>query len=315
MFGDLLGLPVNFLPPSGTQVSFLSQFTPPTTTTAASTSSAAAQAQAAGVSRSLIAAATLPFHSSFKISENETPFPVTRAFVTYNYYNNVVGSGFFAGGPTIQVHRELVGGEYAFMDGNASIGIRAPIFETRGGSANSDDAQFGDLSVIFKYALWMDRQAGNVLSGGMVVTAPTGPSLPVLGQSSINPTVFQPFLAGQLKIENLYLQNFASFVFPTDTRDVTLFFESIGVGYSIYRACDSAALLRSIIPTAEFHANIPFNHQSLASSPIGLPNTVDFTGGAYFQFRNAILGVAAGTPLTGPRLYNVEGIVTLNIYF
>jgi hypothetical protein len=316
IFGDLMGLPVNFVPPAGTQITLLAQYPPSTAVTSAATAaSQAAQARAAGAGPSLIAAATLPFHTSFKISENETPFPVTRLFACYNYYNDVIGSGAFAGGPVIQVHREVFGGEYAFLGGNASVGIRAPIFETRGGSTNSDDAQFGDLSVVFKYAFWMDRQAGNVLSGGMVVSAPTGPALPVAGQSSVNPTLFQPYLAGQLTIHSFYIQNYSAIVVPTDTRDVTLFFDSVALGYFLYQNDDRAAWLRRITPTAEFHANIPFNHQSLSSSPIGLPPSVDFTGGAYFQFGKCVLGLAAGTPLTGPRLFNVEAIATLNIFF
>jgi hypothetical protein len=323
MFGDqnplIIGLPVGFRVPAGT--AFNVQVLSTAAALQAAANPAGAQAAHATVptaspAQALAAAAPLVFHSAFKISENESPFPQTRAFVTYNYFGENLGSGAFFGQAPFQVHRELVGGEYAFADNQASIGIRAPIFETRGGSLqSSDDSQFGDVSVIFKYALWLDRKAGNVFSGGMVITTPTGPSLPVTGQSSINSTIFQPFAAFQWTAGDFYLQNYSSVIVPTDTRDITMFFESISLGYWLYRARDRSSCLTGVIPTAEIHANLPFNHQSLSSQPIGLPETVDFTTGSYFQFGRSVLGLAVGAPLTGPRVYNIEAIASLNFYF
>jgi hypothetical protein len=83
----------------------------------------------------------------------------------------------------------------------------------------------------------------------------------------------------------------------------------------VYRNNDPNRFLRGIVPDAEFHANIPLNHASLTSIPVGLPDTVDFTGGCYFLLRRAILGMAAGTPLTGPRPYGFEAIASFNYYF
>lgn len=69
-----------------------------------------------------------PFHAGFKISENEFPRPLDRVFVTYNYYSDVAASGLAYGSPGSQVHRQMTGGEKTFLNGNASIGIRIPIF-------------------------------------------------------------------------------------------------------------------------------------------------------------------------------------------
>src|SRR5262249_37613781 len=69
------------------------------------------------------AAATVPFHSAFKISENEIPRPVDRVWVMYNYYSDVAASGLAFGSPGAQVHREMVGGEKTFLGGNASVGF------------------------------------------------------------------------------------------------------------------------------------------------------------------------------------------------
>jgi hypothetical protein len=260
------------------------------------------------------AGAIFPFHSAFNISENEIPLPVDRVFVMYNYYSDVAGSGLAFGSTGAQVHREMVGGEKTFLGGNASVGFRLPIFETFG-TARVANGQLGDASLIFKFAFWGNRTTGDVLSGGLVVTAPTGLALQVPGQSSINSTFLQPWAGGIFHVGNLYFLDFTSLAVPTDARDVTLFFESFTVGYLAYRNGARDAWLRGVIPDAEFHANIPLDHQSLSSSPIGYPTTVDFTGGCYFLLRRALLGMAAGTPLTGPRPYGVEAMVSLNYLF
>ena len=56
-------------------------------------------------------------------------------------------------------------------------------------------------------------------------------------------------------------------------------------------------------------------HAGINSVPIGYPDTVDFTGGCYFLIRKALLGMAAGTPLTGPKPYGVEAMVSLNYFY
>jgi hypothetical protein len=263
---------------------------------------------------SAVAGATFPFHAAFKVGENESPRPTDRVFQTYNYYSDVAASGLAFGAPGSQVHREMTGGEKTFLDGNASVGIRIPVFWTFG-STSVVDSQLGDISLVFKYAFVNNRTTGNVLSAGMLVSLPTGPSLIVPGQSSVNSTVLQPWFGGIWHWGNLYAINFTSLAVPTDARDLTLFFESFALGYLVYRNNDPNRFLRGIVPDAEFHANIPLNHASLTSIPIGLPDTVDFTGGCYFLLRRAILGMAAGTPLTGPRPYGFEAIASLNYYF
>jgi hypothetical protein len=255
-----------------------------------------------------------PFHTSFKISENEFPRPVDRVWVTYNYYSDVPASGLAFGATGAQVHREMAGAEKTFLNGNASIGIRVPVFWVFG-ATNVVESQLGDISVVFKYAFYGNRRTGNFVTGGLVVTAPTGPSLKVPGQSSVNSTVFQPWVGDIWHWGRLYNINFTSFAFPTDARDISLFFESFALGYLVYRNSNPQGLIRAIVPDAEFHANIPLNHSNLADIPIGFPNVVDFTGGCYFFLRRAVLGMAAGTPLTGPRPYGVEALASLNYIF
>jgi hypothetical protein len=261
------------------------------------------------------AAATVPFHSAFEISENEIPRPMDRVYVMYNYYSDVAASGLAYGLPGAQVHRELVGGEKTFLSGNASVGIRLPIFETFGNSSIAN-SQLGDTSIIFKYALWLDRRSADVLSAGMVLTLPTGLALQVPGQSSVNSTYFQPWVGGIKHFGNLYFMDFTSVAAPTDARDITFFFDDLALGFLAYRNSAPGAFLRGILPDLELHVNIPLDHANLSSVPIGYPPTVDFTGGSYFFLgRGALLGMAAGTPLTGPKPYGVEAFVSLNYFF
>jgi hypothetical protein len=255
----------------------------------------------------------LPFHTAYKISENESPIPTTRVFAEYNYYSDVFPTGQAAGTPTGQVHREIGGLEYAFWDGTASLGIRVPAFETH--SPGFEEAEFGDLTFIYKYAFYRDRETGNLLSTGLVLTVPTGPSVPIFGQSNIHSTVFQPWVGGIWHMGDAYLVNFASLAVPTDSRDFTLFFESIGVGYRLYKCQDRDAMISSIVPQAELHLNVPLNHEGSDSLPVGFPTTLDFTGGCYITCHRATIGLAAGTPLTGPKPYSFEGIATLNYRF
>ena len=71
----------------------------------------------------------------------------------------------------------------------------------------------------------------------------------------------------------------------------------------------------AIVPDAELHLSTPLNHRGLGSTPIGFPDILDFTGGFYFFFRRAVLGVAAGAPLTGPKPYDFEVNTNLNFRF
>src|SRR5262249_10864910 len=106
---------------------------------------------------------------AFRITDNESPMPQDRVFALYNFFDQVNGS---AGGGIQQtnVHREVAGFESTFMCGYASFGLRAPVIQVQGDPSIARD-DFGDLSFILKYALYMDRSCGDVLSMGLVTTA------------------------------------------------------------------------------------------------------------------------------------------------
>ncbi len=284
----------------------------PPTNVSAARGSRPGEAQLVAGDRIVLAAA-VPWRTSFKIGENESPLPTDRVFLTYNYYNDVDVQQL--GLSRSDLHREMIGFEKTFLDGNASFGVRLPFLQLTG-SKDLEDTHIDDLTMIFKYAFLLDRATGNVLSGGLVLTAPTGERIRINGETAINSTVFQPFVGFIYNLNrDVFFQGFSSVAAPTDARDVTVFFNSVGTGYHLYRNPDPNALLRELVPVAELHVNTPLNHRGSATQPIGYADSVDFTGGCHFIFRRATAGIAFGTPLTGPKPYEFEVLANVNFRF
>ncbi len=236
---------------------------------------------------------------SFKISDNGTVVPEDRVFLTYNYYNvdGLHTTGF-------AIHREDIGFEKSFLDGKASVGMRLPYTQLTG-DFGSDD--IGDLSIILKYALYRDCETGSALSAGIVVTVPTGPDIHLAPGSSINPTLLQPFVGYCLSVDRFYLLGFSEIVVPTDSVLPTFVANDIGVGYRCERV--------PVIPTFEVHVNDGLNHRGSLVSPFGFVDSVVLTGGVHTVFKHSSLTVGVATPVTGPQLYSVEGIVQFNWRF
>jgi hypothetical protein len=298
MFGDLIGI-------SGRRVIAL----PPGVTPPAGVPFRAI------AGNKFLVVAPLPSRSMYKITENESPRPTDRAYVNYNFFSNVDRVLQGTPGTYADLHRETIGFEKTFLSGDASFGMRLPYLQLTGGS-EIEDTHIEDLSMIFKYAFINDRATGNVLSGGLVLTAPTGQGLIIDGESTIHSTVFQPFVGYIYHFNrDLFVQGFSSVYAPTDARDVTVLFNSVAAGYKFYRADDPTARVRGVVPVAEFHVNTPLNHRGVFAGPINFSDSVDFTGGVFVQFRRATLGVAVGTPLTGPKPYDIEATVNLNVHF
>jgi hypothetical protein len=255
------------------------------------------------------------FRSSFTISDNESPRPLDRVFVTGHYFNGVARSFLAPNGAfSASVYREMIGFEKTFLQGNASVGMRLPFFQLTD-APGLNETRIGDVSVLLKYAFINDRASGDVFSGGLVITAPTGPALHFTGQSAINPLILQPWLGDLWNWKNLFVQGFTSVAVPTDTRDVILFFKSVGIGYCLYRCDEPNRLLNAIVPEAELHLTTPLNHKGLNTFPIGFPSILDFTGGFYFFLRETVLGVGVGAPLTGPKPYEYQVMANLNVRF
>jgi hypothetical protein len=263
---------------------------------------------------------------NFKISDNGNPLPQDRVLFGYNYYNDIA-SGNNQGFGRTDVHRETFGLEKTFLDGNASVGFRLPLNTLAIPSGNVPGlggtfTDVGDLTVILKGVILQDRQAGNILSAGVAVTAPTGPRSfagagnDLLGFSAPHSTVFQPFTGIHLNLGAFYLQGFTAADIPTDSSDVTLLFNDFGVGYFLYRDRDAGRLVTAVAPTVELHLNTPLNHRGSQNFPIGASDSLNLTGGVNIELRGrSTLGIGVVTPLTGPKPFDVEAIVQLNVRF
>jgi hypothetical protein len=140
----------------------------------------------------------------FKIAENDSPVPVDRVFFDYNYFNNVNVEFNEATGAPIgrtDVHRQLFGVEKTLLDGYASIELRVPVDQldakdTTVPGLGGSFTDFGDLTLVFKGILCRNCETGNLLSAGLAITAPTGPStfagVPPFGNTIVLPRLQQP---------------------------------------------------------------------------------------------------------------------------
>jgi hypothetical protein len=260
---------------------------------------------------------------AIKIEENESPRPMDRVYVTYNYFNDIAKA--FPGVPGTDLHRETYGLELTFLGGDASIGLRMSSLQTSGGSTLAGD-DFGDVTVIMKYALWNDLNTGNVVTIGMAVSAPTGPDAILMDGTRINPVFLQPFSGLIYNWRSVYVQTFSSIIVPTDNRVAVLGTASVGLGWWAYRSTDADARLAYLTPFVEGHTTLALNHRGLdtsvsnycdSDSPLsGFPDTFVLTSGLHVGIgQRANLALGVGVPLTGPSIFGVEAVAQLNWRF
>lgn len=244
---------------------------------------------------------------AYKITENESPRPYDRVYMTYNYFNNVNGTN--AG-----IHREMFGFERAVMDGNASFGMRLPIFEQSSGS-DLGVRGFGNLNLIGKYAFINDTETGNVLSGGMLLNLPTGRQTNV-GSATITEVVLEPYLGYIYNAMggDLFVQGFSAVAVPTDGRDVTIMFNDIAVDYWLVRN-EEGGTVTGIVPTFETHINTPLNHRGVNSTPFGIQDSIVFTEGVHILMPRSVLTLGVAQPITGPKPFDIEAVAQFNLRY
>jgi hypothetical protein len=291
---------------------------------------------------------TVPWIRGFKIADNQSPLPQDRVFFNFNYFNNVnyaIDRKFGAPVSGIQVYRYVGGFEKTFFNNLASIGFFDSInnlsaVSSRPGLGGTHTAM-GDLNVFTKWVLyqqWDDDRPFNALggfgfpaqvaggrngfliSGGMLMSFPTGPGgFAGAGFSkSIRATNLQPFLGYFYSRGNFYLHGFESINVPLDPNDVTAIFNDIGMGYYVYRNPAANSFISGVAPTFECHTNVPLNHTDWrnVNNPIATTTVVDLTTGCNFQFgQRTVLLLGCVTPVTGPRPFSIEALALLNIYF
>lgn len=275
----------------------------------------------------LRSAAIVPSIRSPKLSENQSPQPQDRVYFSFNAYDEVnrtlnrqMGSDLY----NLRVYRELIGFEKTFLDGNGSIGMRLPINQLNADSysrtAGGSSSGIGNLSVILKYAFLWNRDTNNLLSGGLMIDTPTGPSnfayYPYI--VGVNSTSLVPYLGYIYNMGDLYFHGFSSINVPMTQRDVTVIYNDVGLGYWLYRSEIPDRWLTAIVPTFETHVNIPTNHTNYLNfnDPAGTPSVVNLTFGCNFGIgRRGLLSVGYITPMTGPRPFDNEWLAMFNYRF
>jgi hypothetical protein len=302
-----------------------------------------------------VGALPLQVRAAFKIAENESPKPCDRIFFNLNYFNEVNTNLVQPGAtPRPDVYREVFGFEKTFLGGDASVGVRVPVLQM-GGDGGFNIDSWGDISFILKYAIINNCCTGNVLSTGVVITAPTGGSLAnsAFFPDKIHTTYYQPYIGWIYNGCDWYVQGFSSCLIPSDHNDATVLFNDVALGYWLYVApdcrfrssnafaekgcsgcwhdptqnafsdggyvpcCCGHPFISAIIPSVEAHAVTPLDHRNVnLTDDVFSVDSLVMTGGVHIQFLNtADLMVGVATPVTGPRPYQVEAICQLNVKF
>lgn len=251
-------------------------------------------------------------YSGITITDNDSPRPTDRVYFNYGYYDGI-GAQLNPGVGNITQNRPMIGFEKTFLDKNASFGMRLPFIQLNGPPGAGADA-VGDLSILTKYA-FINNPNGNVVSAGMILTLPTAPSGGLLcdGTSIPHSVLFQPWAGFVHVFDRAYVQGITAIIVPTDSRDITLFAHSLGMGYWLYRA-DGDRMLRGIIPVAEVHVRTPLNHRD-RDGVVYMQDQVNVTGGLHLRFPRATFGGAVCVPTLAPRPWNVEAIANFTYWF
>jgi hypothetical protein len=280
---------------------------------------------AAGRSKPLV---LFPTIRGFKITEDESPRPIDRVYIDFNYFDRVnesVLQHFGSDAYRINAYRETFGIEKTFLDGDMSIGFRLPINTLEVDSTfqelQSTNTALGDLSVILKFAPYNDKKTGDTASFGLAVTAPTGSTNfgGAEGFTGFHSTILEPFFGYIFHYKKLFVEGFEAISVPMDKNDAVLLYNDIGAGY-LYSLGQPGEdrILTAIVPMVEMHLSDPLNHQGAfkADDPGGTADVLAFTAGVTFVIqRNVTVAMAVVAPVTGPRPFDLEAQFQLNWYF
>lgn len=260
-----------------------------------------------------------PWAKGYKMADNQSPRPQDRVFAAFNFFDNLTqpaGSTLHS----VKVYREFFGLEKTFFDQNISLGVRLPLNTiSADGAGGGTSTALGDLTIFAKGILWENRETGSLLSSGLAITTPNGPTnfAGAPFAKSFRSTALQPFIGYIANFDRWFIQGFSGINVPTNDKLVTMYYNDIGFGYFLYR--DPDAFVTAIVPTFEVHVNTPLNHRATSAfvgGPIGIPDVVDLTFGVSVGLgSNAILSAGIVNPVTGPRPFDLEALVLLNIFF
>ena len=276
---------------------------------------------------SIQGAAVLPSIRQFKIAEMESPLPLDRVYYTFHYYNDINGSinrRLDSNLSGINIYREIIGLEKTFLDQRASVGLRLPINTLTSKSSTpalgGASTAVGDLALILKYAIYANSAKGEVLSTGVLATAPTGPARFAGSRGLVrgfHDATLQPYVGFIKTYGNLYVQGFSSLDVPMHANDVTVFYNDLGLGYFLYRNRDGGGMITGVAPLVEAHLTTPLNHRGFHLGDLaGTPDVLNFTYGINFElWSRSNLRVGAASPVTGPNPFALEAFIQYGLRF
>jgi hypothetical protein len=288
-----------------------------------------------GVPGSRGATLVIPSIRDIKISEDQSPRPQDRVYFTFNYFqgvNDPVNTRLQAPIGYTQVFRYIAGYEKTFLEGQGSIGIRAPLDTVTANNASSrasgnfagTSTAVGDLSIYGKYVFLENRETGSLLSGGLAITAPTGPGR-FAGFDAFAPsphgTSFQPFVGYIYNAGKMYFHGFTIVDVTTTGHDPVLLYNDFGLGYYLLRPDPNALatpLLSMIAPTFEVHVTDPLNHRNPYSlrDPAGMTDIVNLTYGVNIGiFERTLITFGVVEPVTSPKPFDFEVMAFVNYFF
>jgi hypothetical protein len=250
-------------------------------------------------------------YSGIMITDNDSPRPVDRLYFSYSYYDNF-GTSLNPGFGDITQNREILGFEKTFFGGNTSFGMRLPFVQITA-PFGTGATTVGDLSFLYKWALINNRETGDLLSIGLVITTPTADINGTLSNGSNIPhsTLFQPWLGFVRTFDRGYVQFISNGILPTNNRDVYLWGNSLAFGYLLYRGTGG---MPSITPTAEMHVRTPINDRD-PNGLVYLQDQLNFTGGVHLRWNRLTVSGAACVPVINPRPWDIEALVNVNFRF
>jgi hypothetical protein len=269
--------------------------------------------------------AVLPSARGLKVADNQSPDTLDRVYLSFNYFDNLYGASNRSLGSDVRnprVFQETFGLEKACLDGIASVGLSLPLnsltLEPGRTSLVSNSTDVGDLSVIFKTVLFRSEEGGSLISAGLAVTIPTGPtSFAANGEGHTHGTSLQPFVGYLCGHGSAYVQGFSA-IDASTSGDPTLLFNDVGVGYYVYRSPEPRRFLSALVPTLELHVTTPLSGRGGPdpTAPTRVPDFADVTAGLQVQFfGKSWLAIGFLGPLTGPRPFDYEVVAQFRCRF
>ncbi|MCA9124004.1 MAG: hypothetical protein H6822_13075 [Planctomycetaceae bacterium] len=221
-----------------------------------------------------------------KISENYSPQPRNRIYGTYHYFDDAIDGSFG------DVNRYAFGVEHLLWDNRSSFELRIPFAHTLASDqlddpVNSKDTEFGNITMLFKTAVWTNERA--LVSTGLGVAVPTADDVRLFRPADRrlilevqNRAVhLLPFLGVvTTPTEQLFVQSFMQLDIDTAgnpargdlmamnlqplgvVQDPTLLFLDLSVGYWL-RNDPSRAWLTGFAPITELHYATTLNDADL----------------------------------------------------